>query len=351
MLKTYLQYKIRRVILGFILAKLPFILGFLLLIAVTTMYIGAVQQYMMQSAPEGNLICRQTGQELTEEELKPFMKNAFKGYESVLLESSKKHGVNPVLVYAIMMHETGYGTSKMVKERNNPAGLMGSGSPFVFSSLAEGIDAAVANLYKLYISQGLVTIPDIQKKYAPIGAGNDPTGLNNNWINNVTSIANKLGGYNATCDETGGIFDGDISELGFQYPVKSPLITSDFGMRIHPITGVPKLHNGTDFGHPIGTPVYSVLPGIVEYANMAEAGSSFNGYGNVILINHENGFYSLYAHLSIINVTEGMSVQRGQLIGKVGTTGNSTGAHLHFEIRTNPSGGQVDPMIYLPKIN
>lgn len=100
-------------------------------------------------------------------------------------------------------------------------------------------------------------------------------------------------------------------------------------------------HKATDIGGPSGTPIYAADSGWV-----ARAGQSEVGYGKMILIDHVNGFQSLYAHLSVILVEEGTSVAKGTLIGRMGSTGNTTGPHLHLEIREN--GKQRNPLIYLP---
>jgi murein DD-endopeptidase MepM/ murein hydrolase activator NlpD len=119
-------------------------------------------------------------------------------------------------------------------------------------------------------------------------------------------------------------------------------MTSSFGYRIHPILGYRKLHTGTDFGGPCGTPVKAAADGQVVSAGWG------GGYGNLVVITHGNvGGSSLataYAHLSSFEVTDG-PVSRGQVIGYIGTTGSSTGCHLHFETRV--AGTPVDPLHYL----
>lgn len=115
-------------------------------------------------------------------------------------------------------------------------------------------------------------------------------------------------------------------------------ITSPFGYRIHPIYGTRRLHTGTDLGAPCGTPVYAAESGTVVSAGWA------GGSGNRIVLNHGGGLATTYNHMSGFAVRGG-EVTRGQLIGYVGTTGASTGCHLHFEVRVN--GTPVNPMGYL----
>lgn len=118
-------------------------------------------------------------------------------------------------------------------------------------------------------------------------------------------------------------------------PLKGP-ISSPFGMRVHPVTGMRKLHDGTDFVAPCGTPVRASGAGVVA-ATPTDA-----GYGQRVLINHPDGLTTGYAHLSSRAVSTGAKVDAGQVIGRVGTTGLSTGCHLHFMVLdhgtpTNPS--------------
>ncbi|WP_338320724.1 M23 family metallopeptidase [Streptomyces lonarensis] len=101
-------------------------------------------------------------------------------------------------------------------------------------------------------------------------------------------------------------------------------------------------HTGVDFSASSGTPVKSIAPGTVVSAGWGGA------YGNEVVIRHEDGRYSQYAHLSSLSVSNGQSVGAGDQIGNVGSTGNSTGPHLHFEVRTGPSyGSDIDPLGYL----
>ncbi len=122
----------------------------------------------------------------------------------------------------------------------------------------------------------------------------------------------------------------------FIFPVASyTYISSRFGERIHPITGELKNHNGMDIASNMGTTVYAADGGRVVLAEW------YGGYGNCIMIEHGNGYKTLYGHLSVISVKNGQTVNQGDAIGQVGSTGNSTGPHLHFEVYLN--GGRIDP--------
>jgi len=129
--------------------------------------------------------------------------------------------------------------------------------------------------------------------------------------------------------------------------VRTPLdrmhVTSPFGYRIHPVYGYRRMHNGIDLRGPSGTPVYAVTSGVITKAK-----NNSNGYGNEVLIKHDNGMITQYAHLSKISTSYGRKVKKGQLIGKVGSTGVSTGPHLHFGVKKH--GKWVNPRTNLKMV-
>ncbi len=116
-------------------------------------------------------------------------------------------------------------------------------------------------------------------------------------------------------------------------------VTSDFGWRTHPILGYQKFHSGIDFGADSGTTIRSAAAGVVIYA------SWYGGYGNTVIVDHGGGITTLYGHAEGFYVADGATVQKGQPIAAVGSTGFSTGPHLHFEVRQN--GEPIDPAPYL----
>ncbi|MGH9001414.1 MAG: murein hydrolase activator EnvC family protein [Acidimicrobiia bacterium] len=124
----------------------------------------------------------------------------------------------------------------------------------------------------------------------------------------------------------------------FRLPVDGPM-SSHFGPRVHPIFGDTRIHTGLDFNVGHGTPIRAAGPGRVVWAGPR------GGYGNLVAVDHGNGLATLYAHQSMMKVTYGSRVAPGQLIGWVGSTGFSTGPHLHFEVREK--GTPVDPLAYL----
>ena len=119
-------------------------------------------------------------------------------------------------------------------------------------------------------------------------------------------------------------------------PLEFSRITSGFSMRFHPVLQTWRAHLGTDFAAPTGTPARTVGDGVVSFAGVQ------GGYGNVVIVKHRNSAETVYAHLSKIDVRVGQSIEQGQTIGLVGSTGWSTGPHLHFEFRVN--GVHQDPM-------
>jgi murein DD-endopeptidase MepM/ murein hydrolase activator NlpD len=122
------------------------------------------------------------------------------------------------------------------------------------------------------------------------------------------------------------------------YPTVGP-VTSSFGWRMHPILGYEKFHAGIDFGADYGTLIYAADSGTVIFAGW------YGGYGNAVIIDHGNRITTLYGHASELYVREGQAVQKGQPIASVGSTGFSTGPHLHFEVRSN--GEPTDPAPFL----
>ena len=129
-----------------------------------------------------------------------------------------------------------------------------------------------------------------------------------------------------------------LGEL-FVYPVRGRF-TSGFGMRNDPFTGRRRFHNGIDLAGPIGTPIGAAMPGTVVHTE-AQTGN----YGKFVIVRHDGGFQTLYAHLDSFAVRKGQYVSQGQTIGSMGNTGRSTGPHLHFSIIRN--GSFVDPLGFL----
>ncbi len=163
-------------------------------------------------------------------------------------------------------------------------------------------------------------------------------------LNNVASLP-KLpvsNYYNRKIRPT-GLMGNNNTSMVFPLPMPAS-ITSLFGWRIHPISGDRRFHAGTDFGAATGTPVVAAYSGNVALADL------MGGYGLAVVLDHQKfGQQTLYAHLSEIFVQPGQVVEQGTVIGRVGNTGNSTGPHLHFEVRqlTNQGWVAADPGVQL----
>jgi murein DD-endopeptidase MepM/ murein hydrolase activator NlpD len=261
---------------------------------------------------------------------------SFTGKSKEFLNAAKTANIDPVLLSAIAFHETGRGSSNMVKSRNNPGGLYNSrkGEFFTYKTLSDGITAMALNLSDNYIEKGLFTLDAIGAKYAPIGAANDPTGLNVHWVPNISAMVAQFGGLTMNCELIG-------FESGFTSPLQGKLdVTSKFGIRVHPISGIVKNHAGTDFACNTGDTVMAVLGGTIVDSKFHK------GWGNYVLINHGDKF-TLYAHFSESYVAKGDTVSQGMPIGACGSTGSSTNPHLHLEIHINRAYGKaIDPLPY-----
>jgi murein DD-endopeptidase MepM/ murein hydrolase activator NlpD len=139
-----------------------------------------------------------------------------------------------------------------------------------------------------------------------------------------------------------------LPEEGNTVPVLTPLpksktrVTSPFGMRNHPTLKRRKMHNGIDFGSGMNAPVFAAADGMVTLAQYSRS------FGNWVMVEHANGYVSVYAHLNSFNISAGLRIKKGEILGYTGNTGRSSGPHLHYEIRLN--GTPVNPSGYLTEV-
>ncbi|PZV13031.1 MAG: metalloendopeptidase [Leptolyngbya sp.] len=180
--------------------------------------------------------------------------------------------------------------------------------------------------------------PGMPQIRLPTALGSVQAGLNSvgsyGLSSGVGTTASLKDFYQRTFRPPGRLGNGDI-QLVFPLSIPAP-ITSAFGWRIHPLFGSSRFHSGTDLGAPLGTPVLAAYAGQVALADF------LGGYGLAVALNHNKGSQqSLYGHLSEIFVKQGELVKQGEVIGRVGSTGNSTGPHLHFEFRQLTTEGWV----------
>jgi murein DD-endopeptidase MepM/ murein hydrolase activator NlpD len=122
-------------------------------------------------------------------------------------------------------------------------------------------------------------------------------------------------------------------------PVQKLSLTSNFGVRSDPFNGGARMHKGVDIPGPVGTPIYATADGIVNRSGWA------SGYGNLVQISHGHGMETRYGHMSKVLVAANSYVRRGQVIGLMGSTGRSTGSHLHYEVRVD--GQAINPIPFV----
>jgi murein DD-endopeptidase MepM/ murein hydrolase activator NlpD len=153
----------------------------------------------------------------------------------------------------------------------------------------------------------------------------------------TTALA-AIGQAGARIGQAGGLSGSPVSVPSLM-PVAFTRMSSGFGMREHPILGGERMHTGVDLAAPVGTPVHAAADGVVEMAKW------YGGYGLFVELDHGGGIETRDGHMSQLNVADGQHVHRGDVIGYVGTTGRSTGPHLHYEVRLN--GTAVNPLAYI----
>ncbi len=135
------------------------------------------------------------------------------------------------------------------------------------------------------------------------------------------------------------LFGNNAWAVEYAYAPVAGTMTSPFGWRSDPLQGKQRFHSGIDIGAPHGTPVYTPQDGVVIFSG------THGGYGNVVVVQHAGDLFTLYGHNSYLMVKQGDRVGKGQMISLVGSTGRSTGPHLHFEVRQG--NGYVNPLEYL----
>lgn len=153
----------------------------------------------------------------------------------------------------------------------------------------------------------------------------------------LAAVAEAAGQAGLTASRRSAI--GQEVSIPSRAPLKGLRLTSDYGMRNHPVTGRRRAHKGIDLAAPTGTPIYATADGLVSRA------SWFSSYGLYVSIEHGGELQTRYAHMSRLNVAQGQRVKKGEIVGFVGSTGRSTGPHLHYEVRVQ--GEAVNPMPYM----
>ena len=175
--------------------------------------------------------------------------------------------------------------------------------------------------------------------------GMEQNDLINSIVTTLNNMQSRIHAQKASYKDLGGMVK-DKEKLLAATPAIQPVsnadlkrIASGFGYRIDPVYKTVKLHPGLDFAAPAGTPIYATANGIVEFA-----GNRGDGYGNNVIINHGYGYKTLFGHMFRIKARAGQRVNRGEVIGWVGSTGKSTGPHCHYEVIKN--GNKIDPIYF-----
>jgi murein DD-endopeptidase MepM/ murein hydrolase activator NlpD len=169
--------------------------------------------------------------------------------------------------------------------------------------------------------------------------------LNTSIINQIKNLRNRLFAQSASFNSVENMVKNKEALLAAT-PAIQPVsnkdlnrLASGFGYRIDPVYKTTKFHAGLDFAAPQGSPVYATADGVVQLS-----GNTGNGYGNHVVINHGFSYETLYGHLVRVKVRSGQRVRRGEVIGWVGSTGKSTGPHLHYEVHKN--GRDINPIYF-----
>ena len=178
---------------------------------------------------------------------------------------------------------------------------------------------------------------EANKKPGNGGSNNSGSGNSGSGNSGSGDSGSNNGGGNSGGGNSGG--SGFVSGESWRRPCSWIKLTSPYGYRIHPTLGTRKFHNGVDLANNQGTPIYAARSGKVTVATYGGT------YGYYVTINHGDGFSSLYAHMTHYIVSKGQTVKKGDVIGYMGSTGRSTGPHLHFSIFYN--GSSVNPMNYI----
>ncbi|WP_341865584.1 M23 family metallopeptidase [Helicobacter labetoulli] len=232
---------------------------------------------------------------------------------------------------------------------------------FVITLMAFGVISI--KTFSAEIKKMAILNENIAKRYEKMLAKNEALNIKiEQRMEEITEVDNRVGDLENIIGVSTELPEGEQNNLEYRidaaslsgtqkafvmkfvpngYPMEHyNRISADYGYRVHPLFFTRHLHTGVDFATAIGTPVYATADGVVNAASF-----STGGYGYLVKIDHSLGFMTYYAHLNKIVVQKGMFVKRGQLIAYSGNTGQSTGPHLHYEIRF--LGNVIDPKNFM----
>jgi murein DD-endopeptidase MepM/ murein hydrolase activator NlpD len=308
--------------------------------------ISALQE--KQKALQNIPVSSAGGLGVTADVLNKFLGGKLAGTGALFIKYGQQYGVDPALMAAIAMHETGNGTSNAIRKKNNVGGLMGKNGLMSFSSIEAGIETMARNLWKNYISQGLTTIEAIQKKYAPIGAKNDPTGLNKHWVSGVTKFYQAITGSASSISvQVAGSVSAQVAKYYLDNYTKDIVPQGRFGVSRD---GGTRKHQGLDLNQAgaadKGDPIKALMGGKV--IQIFTNPNSKTGYG--VVIQQDDGKIVRYLHmLEKPKLKSGQRVEAGQVIGKIGDSGSRGSYHLHIGVQDS-NGKYIDPLPYLQSL-
>lgn len=279
---------------------------------------------------------------VTASDLNAILKGELKGMGAVFIREATKAGLDPAFLASVAMHESGNGSSNAVKNKNNAFGIMGSNGLRSFSSLEKNISYTADMFKRLYTSQGLDSIVEIQKKYAPDGAKNDPNGLNSHWQKGVLKFWNQFTNtITTTATKSAEKVTSNASKNVADYYLNGFRKTGKYNESRS--TGN---HKGLDLANgKAGSPVKSLKGGKVITATYSKTA------GYWVVVEQDDGKVAKYMHMQkgSLKVKAGQRVEAGQQLGNVGNTGRSSGNHLHLQVEED--GKTVNPENYLKNIN
>ena len=214
------------------------------------------------------------------------------------------------------------------------------------SQLPAELAAPLARVDQAMAQQALAAAHELDARYIRAAAALRERGITTGRVLAEGGPFEPLAGGDATFKQLftswkklDNLADGAIA-VPSDKPVKTAAFTSGYGVRSDPFKGRAAMHAGIDLAGPVGTPIYATADGLVS-----EASFNSGGYGNLIKIDHGRGIETRYGHLSAFSVRAGQRVTRGQVIGRMGSTGRSTGSHLHYEVRIDSRA--VNPIPFM----
>ncbi|WP_052756012.1 peptidoglycan DD-metalloendopeptidase family protein [Paenibacillus durus] len=316
----------------------------------TSKYTDGVGGDFSSGLGQGYKITQNSG--VSVQDLNKQLKGLLAGYGSEYIKAGNKYGIDPAFLVAVSMQETG-GTSLALKNKNNVGGMMGKNGLLSFKSIPDGIDAMASNIAENYVPQGIDTVEKVQKKYAPIGAANDPDNLNNDWSKGVNGILSDLLGNSHKGIDTGySFFKGWESRVTSRFGDKE-------GFRSKP-------HGGLDINGEQGDALDALSSGKVSFIKMDDGGpndpdgkANTTPGGSTVGIKMSDGNTYYYAHMSAVNskLKVGDNIAAGEWLGNMGgdkgaagSGSSTTGSHLHLGYM-NKDGVLMDPVSLLNSLN